>query len=69
MEVCIYKYKRRPILIHLITKLWEQRKYIGNLSIICHRTVANFWNNFTITVINHPYCEPFLKYLELKIGY
>ena len=32
-----------------------QRKYIGNCSIICHLSVAKFWNNFTIIAINHPH--------------
>ena len=54
-----------PTLIH-----FGRKKIFGNLSIICHISpVANFWNNFTITVINHPYYfEPFLKYVQIRLA-
>ena len=73
MVVLISNAKKNEIsndqnLMHLIAKLVGQRKCIGNLSIICHSPVANFWNNFTITVINHPYSEPFLKYVRLRMA-
>ena len=54
---CFYaKYQISPIWYIWWPNFLRERKYIGNLSIICHAIpVAKFWNNFTINVINHPH--------------